>query len=257
MNSPVYLEEATRTPLANLRDLSGVPLARGSIIPGMLWRSDDISLSPETQVRSLAQAGLSTIIDLRSADELKKSVSPFLSALGIEHRHVPVLSDVSDPESLGDSLANIDSAQAVGTWYAQTFSNRAGTFVTALDIIANSTGATLFHCAAGKDRTGMLAAAIFTVLGASRDDIVADYAHTDTNIAAVMGRLAVAAKASENENNHQVFEPDHPLLRAQAPTMESMIDALEPAGGIREILREAGLGQELEVRLRNKLVVGG
>lgn len=257
MNSPAHQEEITRTPLANLRDLAQVPLTQGNLIPGLLWRSDDISLSPETQVRSLAEAGLSTVIDLRSADELNKMVSPFFSALGIEHRHVPVLSDISDPESLGASLAGIDSPQAVGSWYAQTFSTRAESFVTAFDIIAEGTGATLFHCAAGKDRTGMLAAALFTVLGASREDIVADYAHTDTNITAVMGRLAAAAKTSETASNHPGFELDHPLLRAQAPAMESMLEVLEEAGGLHEILRAAGLTPELEVRLRNKLVVGG
>lgn len=257
MNSPVYLEETAYTPLANLRDLSSVPLSHGSMIPGVLWRSDDISLSPETQISSLAEAGLSTVIDLRSADELKKTTSPFFPALGIEHRHVPVLSEISDPDSLGTSMAGIDSPQAVGAWYAQTFSSRAGAFVTALDIIADSTGATLFHCAAGKDRTGMLAAAIFTVLGASREDIVADYALTDTNITAVMGRLAAAAKASKTASDHPGFELDHPLLRAEAPAMESMLDALEPAGGMLEILREAGLSPELEVRLRNKLMAGG
>lgn len=73
----------------------------------------------------------------------------------------------------------------MGYAYADMVDRSAAEIVTALGIIAHAPGATAFHCAAGRDRTGVLAAMLLLALGASDEDIVADYARTDENLAAI------------------------------------------------------------------------
>ncbi|MGL3805491.1 tyrosine-protein phosphatase [Paeniglutamicibacter sp. R2-26] len=256
MTTPVFLPEAAFSPLANLRDLGGIPVAGGTVAPGLLWRGDDVSLSPAAQVDELAVRGLRTVIDLRSAAELETSTSPFLADAGIAHEHLAVIPDVSDPQALGASMAAIDSPAKVGAWYAHTFATRAEVFVRALGIIADTDGGVLFHCAAGKDRTGMLAAAVLSVLGARESDIVVDYALTDANVPAVMERIAASLAATGRRSDHPEIDPAHPLLRAEATAMESMLAVLGDSGGPLEVLRAAGLDPKLEQRLREKLVAG-
>jgi hypothetical protein len=72
--------------------------------------------------------------------------------------------------------------------YARMVRDAAPQLVTALSVIAHAPGATAFHCAAGRDRTGVLAAVLLLALGATDDDIVADYARTGPNMAAVLER---------------------------------------------------------------------
>ena len=256
MTTPVYLPEVAFSPLANLRDMGNIPVSGGTVSPGLLWRSDDISLSPAAEVDALADQGLRTVIDLRSAAELETATSPFFADAGIAHEHLSVISDVSDPASLGTSMANIDSPEQVGAWYAHTFATRAQVLVQALGIIADTDGGVLFHCAAGKDRTGMLAAAVLSVLGAAEADIVADYALTDGNVPAVLGRIAASMEATGRRSGHPAIDPAHPLLRAEATAMESMLATLQESGGALAVLRGAGLDADLEQRLRDKLVAG-
>lgn len=256
VDSPVHLSTSPYSPLVNLREFGGLPVAGGIMIPGVLWRSDDISLSPATEIESLAAQGLRTVIDLRSAAERDTASSLFFADAGIVLEHLSVIPDVADPQSLGVAMAEITSPEQVGAWYAHTVATRAAVLVRALEIIADSAGGVLFHCAAGKDRTGMLAAAVLSVLGATEADIVADYALTDANVPAVMARIAASLEATGQRSGHPAIDPAHPLLRAQAPAMASMLATLRASGGILEVLQQAGLDADLTARLRDKLVAG-
>jgi protein-tyrosine phosphatase len=150
-------------------------------------------------------------------------------------------------------LAGIATPHDVGRWYATIAEQGAPSMVRGLELVATSPGATLFHCVAGKDRTGIFAAAVLSVLGADPDVIAADYARTDDVVDAVFARLA--ASAGLDPRALDAMDPEHPLLRAPADSMRSMLDVLDADhGGFAALLREAGLDDELAESLRQRLV---
>ncbi|MBG6085106.1 tyrosine-protein phosphatase [Zhihengliuella flava] len=250
------------TPLVNLRDLGGTPVAGGHLKHGLLWRADDIALSPADELADLAECGLRAVIDLRSPAELAATGGPALTARlsaehGISHHHLPFTQDVADPQALAEVMRQTDSVAGVGRWYAALLRDRATDVVAALRLVAETDGGVLFHCAAGKDRTGVLAASILSVLGAERDAIVADYAATGAAMTAIMGRLTSgnhAAVESSAIARHQLPPADHPMMGAHADSMEAMLEDLDRDGGLPHILEAAGLDAELTAALRQKLV---
>ncbi|GHD00221.1 tyrosine-protein phosphatase [Zhihengliuella salsuginis] len=260
------MTETTRvpafSPLVNLRDLGGTPVAGGAIRPGTLWRADDVAYSPAAELDALAADGLRTVIDLRSDAELESTGGEALRARlaadhGLVHRHVPFTQDVADPASLARLMRATATLDGVGSWYSNLLREQAAAVIGALEIIAESDGGVLFHCAAGKDRTGVLAAAVLAGLGAEDDVIVGDYAATGANQPAIMARLGAhrhAATAATDSVRAGLPGPEHPMLGAHAASMEAMLADLERDGGLLAVLTRAGLRDGTLEQLRSKLV---
>src|SRR5690606_23406439 len=78
--------------------------------------------------------------------------------------------------------------ETMGHMYVGMIERGSAQLVTALNVIAYAPGTTAFHCTAGRDRTGVLAALLLTTLGASDDDIITDYAKTGPNMPGIMSR---------------------------------------------------------------------
>ena len=171
----------------NLRDLGGTPIAGGSLREGLAIRADDLSVITEADARELTAGGLASVIDLRTADEVALTGRGPLAAHSVAYHHLPLMG------SVGGGLPTADehgSAHAgMGEMYALMVETAAPQLAAALGIIAVSPGATAFHCAAGRDRTGVLAAMLLLALGAADDDIVRDYAKTDANMGAILARI--------------------------------------------------------------------
>jgi protein-tyrosine phosphatase len=221
----------------------------------LLWRSDDVTIAPSIQLAALAAAGLKAIIDLRSSHELKATGRMPAEQFGIEHHHLPLTSHDGSPAALAGLLATVDTAEEMGRWYARLFRAQAKQLVSALQIIAATNGGVLFHCAAGKDRTGLLAAAVLGLLGAKSETIVADYALTQGNIHAVMARLATHEMRAAGGNS--ALSPalgNHPLRNSPPKAMAVMLAELDKDGGITTILRKAGYDTALELHLQAKLI---
>ena len=106
-------------------------------------------------------------------------------------------------------------------------------------------GSTLIHCFAGKDRTGISAAVILTILGASKDDIAADYLKTNQlrkkENEELLGQLRAAAKVPES-----MLEAVHEALCVRREYLETSYEAAEQKYGSfeRYILEGIGFGQE-------------
>ncbi|PPG36461.1 protein-tyrosine-phosphatase [Pseudoclavibacter sp. RFBG4] len=171
----------------NLRDLGGTPIAGGTLREGLAIRADDLSVITEADARELTAGGLASVIDLRTADEVALTGRGPLAAHPVAYHHLPLMG------SVGGGLPTADehgSAHAgMGEMYALMVETAAPQLAAALGIIAVSPGATAFHCAAGRDRTGVLAAMLLLALGAADDDIVRDYAKTDANMGAILARI--------------------------------------------------------------------
>lgn len=165
--------------LGGLSTLSGDPLRRG-----VAYRADGLHRLPAEEVRRLAELGVRTVVDLRTAGELEVAAS--IQADGIVVLHLPVLREVW---SQGDDLARpaIDDAVSflVDRYLEMLVEGRVA-IATIFELLATEGCRPLaFHCSAGKDRTGVIAALVLSVVGVRDDDIADDY----TTSAAAMAKL--------------------------------------------------------------------
>jgi protein-tyrosine phosphatase len=162
--------------LHNFRDFGGYPAGGGRRVRrARLYRSDSLGKLAGADLERFARIGVRTVIDLRYPREIARGGrAPDLAGLGyhncsIEHRPYDQtqLAEATDPvRFLADRYAEVadDGITEIGQ---------------ALRIIAADGSAPLvIHCASGKDRTGLLAALILSLLGVADDDIAADYALT-------------------------------------------------------------------------------
>ncbi len=246
--------DVTRSLLANLRDLGGLRVLAGTVRSGVLWRADDLSLSPRDEVVDLHARGVRVVLDLRSVTESERSTGEHALAVGLDRHQISLLETDADPVAMASMLGDIATADDMGRWYATMAEQGAASIVRGLELVAANPDATLFHCAAGKDRTGVFAAAVLSVLGADDDVIIEDYARTDDVIEAVLARLAPNA-GTEHEHVFEMIDAGHPLLRAPADSMRAMLSHLGRAhGGFAALLRQVGLDTELADALRHRLV---
>lgn len=236
----------------NLRDLGGIPVEGGLLRDGLALRADDLSVITDEDARTLVEGGLAAVIDLRTKDEAALTGRGPLAGYPVAYHHLPLMESIS--AGMPDGDAPVIEHVAMGMMYARMVETAAPQLACALGIIALAPGTTAFHCAAGRDRTGVLAAMLLLALGATDDDIVADYARTHSNMAAVMQRMkptmgALMARLGFDLDAMAVTFPDEPM----DISMHTMLAQLrERHGDALAPLRAAGLGADTIARLRHR-----
>jgi protein-tyrosine phosphatase len=237
--------------LVNLRDLGGTPIVGGGRIKrGLLLRSDDASTIDDAQAAELVGGGLTTVIDLRSPEEADYTGRGVLGAYPVDYHALPLTRHDAAPTVLAAAIAG-GRPEDLGRWYADLFVHRAASLVAGLITVARAPGAVLFHCAAGKDRTGIFAAAVLSALGAHEDAIITDYALSDALMPDVLARLSSLKPATP----HSTVELNDVILTAPAAAMDTMLRTLDQEhGGTRAVLRYAGLQPSVVLAMAEKLV---
>jgi protein-tyrosine phosphatase len=249
----------------NLRDLGGIPLAGGTVRPGVVLRADDLATIDQATADDLVARGLRAVVDLRSSGELALTGRGALGAAStVTYHHVPFMADIGQAadaaEHLGDGtpVADMLDQRRFGAMYLRLFEDAASQIVTALAVIAWAPGTVAFHCAAGQDRTGVLAAALLLTLGAGTEDVVADYARTGTNSAAIQERLAPVMAPLLARFGIDLDEAARAAVRTEFSDepMRWLVGTLtERYGDPLTPLRAAGLTDGLAARLRERLLV--
>lgn len=236
----------------NLRDMGGIPIAGGILREKLAIRTDDLAYVTEEVASQLVADGLAAIIDLRSPLEAATTGRGPLGNLPVAYHHLPLLNDIARQSPVNPREL---THEAMGGMYLSIVENCAPQLVTALNIIASTPGATAFHCAAGRDRTGVLAAMLLLVLGASDEDIIADYARTGANMPAIMERSRPVMGAMWKALGIDVdqFNTDRLLEGGMDVAMRGTLNALRERHGdpLRPLLQE-GLSGDTIAALRNK-----
>ena len=175
----------------NVRDLGGIATGTGGKIgSGRVLRSDALSELTDEDLATLAGMGLRTAIDFRSMAEVDDAGADRLPA-GAAAVALPVnaanLDELfaADPDALHDLLSDGKGVQFMLGINRQFVADPAqlAQFGRALHLIADADRQpVLFHCTAGKDRTGWMAAIVLTALGVPRDAVTADYLATNDYI---------------------------------------------------------------------------
>ncbi len=230
----------------NFRDLGGYPSADGRRLRWRrLFRSDALhDLSP-ADVRFLRDGiGLSEVVDLRSSAERESEGQGLLAEEGIRLHHLPLF-DGSGPENPPPTDAiNLAERYYLLAEFARPVIGRVVT------VLAQTDAPAVYHCAAGKDRTGVVSAVLLGLLGVRDEVIVADYALSQRNLDAIIARL------SQMEGYRGMLEQLPPdTLHAEPETMIQLLDRVrEKYGSMREYVASAGVATELVERLESELL---
>jgi protein-tyrosine phosphatase len=161
------------TNVFNFRDMGGYPTEDGRTLRwGRLYRSDDLSRLRVDEHDRFAALRLRTVIDLRRSIEVNQTGRiPTMNGISYHHIHLPhpfwTQPDFTDTEERVNYLRDRyrELTDQAGAEIAQT-----------LGLIADeSTAPLVFHCVAGKDRTGVIAALVLALLGVADHDIADDY----------------------------------------------------------------------------------
>lgn len=226
--------------LLNARDLGGYPTVDGGQTRWRsLLRSDDLAqLTPEG-VQALAAYGVRTVLDLRWAEEIGLNPSPIAKhAPQIRYVHVSLLA--ATPAKWRELSKTCEKE----LWKCVVLEQVRPQLRAALQVIAAAPpGPLLFHCVAGKDRTGIIAALMLTLADVRPESIASDYA--------VSSRMLGDAYLKR----YRDADPQDVLENVRCPEegVHNMLAYLKAQGGIREYFKEIGLN-ELEIaRLRARL----
>jgi protein-tyrosine phosphatase len=231
----------------NFRDLGGYPTADGRAVRWrQLYRSDALHLLTEADVTRLRdELALSSIIDLRSSGELRSEGRGPLEREPVAFHHLPLFDgEVRVPE--GMTVEKLADRYILLAEFARAQVARV------LTALADAPGPAVYHCAAGKDRTGVVSAVVLGVLGVAEETIVADYVATRENLDAIIERLM---SAKGYQKMLAALPPD--TLHAEGETMIAFLDAMRTRhGSMRGYARTAGVDDATIDRLVARLVEG-
>jgi protein-tyrosine phosphatase len=203
----------------NVRDVGGLPAGDGATTrPGRLVRSDNLQdLSPADVNRLVEDLGVTTIIDLRSAAEVEsEGPGPLKTLTSVAHRHLSLIPEAGAMTDVAKDALAMNRARAVErdpddvptAFYIGYLEDRPDSVVNALRAIADAPGAAVVHCAAGKDRTGVVVALALSAVGVPRDEVIADYVATGERIEQILDRLRSSPTYASDVDNIPAHEHD-------------------------------------------------
>ncbi len=255
----------------NVRDLGGLPTLDGRATrPHRLIRSDSLQDLTDADVRYLVDD-----LQVRAVADLRTDVEATLEGPGPMTReplvHVRHLSLFPESGRNTDAVAVDDTdGPVVLPWqnreraesederrrgaagvYLTYLVDRADSIVDALRLIAGTDGATIVHCAAGKDRTGVVVAFALAEVGVERAAIVEDYALSAERVQATLTRLAGRRTYAADILADVDFDKHKP----RPATMQRVLAAMDEShGGVPAWLRAHGWTEDDAAALRRRLL---
>ncbi|ARS26255.1 protein-tyrosine phosphatase [Sphingomonas sp. KC8] len=246
----------------NLRDIGGYRTADGRWVKmGLLYRSDQLDRLSDADLAAMGNLGIRLIADLRTSSE--RTREPDRIPAGAEHLVLDVAADSKG--GLGGDMRQAMSIIAAGKGAEMlTEGNRdfvsLGSARTAYSqllsrIGADTAGPTLYHCTAGKDRTGWASAVILTLLGVPRETVMADYLASNDYLREKNAASLAALAASKAPITPENLEP---VLGVRAAYLEAAFAEVDQRyGSFSAYARDAlGLDAAAIERLRARYLAG-
>ena len=221
-------DPARKLPLSgcvNFRDLGGYPTHDGRRVRWRrLFRADGLTRLHTDDLALLGDLGLTTVIDLRTVGELEGRGQFPHDTVPVDYHHLP-LTDVLPPP---EDLHRYDEPEFVTARYLQMFDEGSSSIARAVRVLASPDALpAVFHCSAGKDRTGVVAAVVLGFLGVPREVIVDDYALSAEAMVALVERL----KEEYSETVEEVEKYAPAVISVAPSTMDAFLDSLEDEHG--------------------------
>lgn len=230
----------------NVRDMGGYETIEGGVTAfGKLLRSDGIHSLSDSEWDRLKRYGVRTVLDLRSRAEIEANTDRVPE--GISWLHCPMQTEQIDLDDIGGSALKAFT-ESLTEGYLNIVKHNGVLLATALRELIDglSRGAVLFHCSAGKDRTGVLASAVYYLAGVEREDIIADYEVTYTYNRRGVNRILTLA---DEETRQRML----PFMTSDAASMDRLVSLYEEIN-LPAYLGGYGLTEEMVEALKKYFV---
>ena len=229
----------------NFRDLGGYATEDGQRTRWrVLFRADGLGELTVGDFTVLRDLGIRTVIDLRAAYELERGQFDVVSH-PVSYHHIPFIESIPEPEEF-DRRPDLLEAQ-----YLEMLDNAGTEIRSALEVLAGPDALpAVFHCTAGKDRTGLLSAILLRLLGVAEETVVTDYALSQE----AMGRLKekIIRKYPDSEEMLNGIEG---VFSAEPAKMHTLLAYLhEHYGSVDRYVSGIGVGPDVVARLRTTLL---
>jgi protein tyrosine/serine phosphatase len=243
----------------NFRDYGDYATAAGRRIhPGRLYRSANHAMATDADLGAIAALGLAVMVDLRRPEERSRSPNRRPEACGAVVISNDIEEHPDDPDPWATFLKGSDLTAASFREYLMTYYREAPFKARHQDLFARyfralgeAEGPVLIHCAAGKDRTGILAALTHHLASVHRDDITEDYlltndeARFERRAPLVLQHLAEAAGRQPKEDVVRL------VMGVEAPFLDAAFAAIGEAHGSIDGYLTSALG--VDAALREKI----
>lgn len=250
INTPVL------SSIDNFRDIAGTSsvyttLNDGTLRTGVFYRANALTLSGADQA-TLSTLGISDVYDLRTAGEIAST--PDVMPDGATYTHIDIIGNSTSGSNITTvSFSSAEEARAMMQQTNADFVSDAGMraqFSTLFNELASADGAALFHCTAGKDRTGWTAAMLLSIAGVDSDTIMENYLATND----YTRQRIEATLAAMPPEMATIYEP---LLGVEASYLQAGLDEITSQyGSVDSYLKEGlGLSQATLYVLRGKMVL--
>ncbi|AMK19873.1 MULTISPECIES: tyrosine-protein phosphatase [Sphingobium] len=242
----------------NFRDIGGYRTQDGrTVAKGLVYRSGTMSELSDCDHAALDALGLQVICDFRSTRERNRRPSRLPDAATYEiwsRDHQMSAGDLTEAMQHADATPE-KSRQLMIEAYHDLAYEQAPSYRELFQRLAYGTLPLVFHCAAGKDRTGVAAALLLDLLGVSRDQVIEDYKLTDQFFS--RGCELVTKDPIGNKLANVAREIWEPMMRADPGYLTAMFDTIEARHGSAEgfIREELALDDAGIAAIRTRLLV--
>lgn len=234
----------------NFRDLGGYQTVDGRHVRWrQLFRADSLHRLSDTDLDQARSLGLRTVIDLRAFGELKRAGGYPVDRHEVTLHHLPMFATL---KRMGEVLDTFPDDAVPGQLYLVMAGEGPDSIAAALRLLAApETYPAVFHCTAGKDRTGILAALVLSLLGVPDDTIVADYVLTQQVIDNLRRTEAEVSTLTGAQYDRMPIDTQG----AQPEVIRGFLDLLRlEHGSIDGYVRSLGLGDHTIKGLTTQLL---
>ena len=236
----------SQLPLINCRELGGMPLSGGKTFrKGIFLRSGSPHWMKAGGTDIVKAYGVKTVIDLRGVEEIKQDGNPFIDDPDVDYHNVPLLN--GNPNDTKDETMEYLRTHILGDYYVIIAEEMGDRLCEIMRILINADGLTLFHCQHGKDRTGVVAALLYLICGASRENIISNY---KISYEYLKDFLAPMIRKMPEDLRH--------ALRSDEENMIMFLDYLDSKwnGDAAKLLMANGLTSDEIEKLKTKCIEG-
>lgn len=222
----------------NVRELGGYAARKGSVTKyHQFLRTENLTDITEGDKKFLLRYGLGAVIDLRGREETVIYPNPFRDHPDVRYINLPFITD-----DVLDMRAVKESGFRPEEFYINLVEYKEMAASIMRFILENKEDCVLFHCQAGKDRTGILAMLLLGVCGVSREDIVANYQVSHTYL--------------KDHVELRIHEGLEELEYSKPQWIEAAYDhVMEEYGSFKKYFLAAGLTKKEIKKIRRKLVL--
>jgi Tyrosine phosphatase family len=227
---------------ANFRDLGGRVTAAGQTVRyGLLYRSDTLESLTDDDHRRFEALGIATVIDLRAPSEIEKRGRLDLVRHRVRYLHLPLVDVVADPARWDPAEVSRPDFPVLG--YRQMLAGGADRLAVLLrTLVEPGAMPAVFHCIAGKDRTGLVAAVILRLLGVPQPEVAAEYTLSE-------GRTRHSSASAELRQRYP-----H-VFGAPRDTIMALLSGVEEShGSMAGYVASLGVGPNVVEQLKSVLL---